>query len=264
MTVTAPEPIGTDVPTLRTARLVLRAPPMTDLPRFAAFLAAPRAVHIGGPVTDARIASRPRSTGPRAGRRPGLDVPVPRMTDPWLTPPDGLRAALVRDLSSLLPRVDTTRLTLRPYALTDFEAMAAFYTSPRTRFMGGPQPRDRVWQIFASDIGHWALRGFGIWAIDAGDGMIGHCGLHHPPPHADRKIAWSLFDGAGGRGYALEAATAAREWAQRSLPPARLVSYIDRDNAASIRLAERLGAVREADTAAHDPLSGVWLHPVAA
>ncbi|MCK0168054.1 GNAT family N-acetyltransferase [Jannaschia sp. S6380] len=39
-------------PTLRTARLTLRAPTVADSHTFAAFLATDRAAHLGGPVPD--------------------------------------------------------------------------------------------------------------------------------------------------------------------------------------------------------------------
>lgn len=44
-----------DIPTLRTRRLTLRAPVMEDLPAYAALMASPRAVHMGGPF-DMRAA----------------------------------------------------------------------------------------------------------------------------------------------------------------------------------------------------------------
>lgn len=44
-----------DIPTLRTERLLLRSPRIEDFPEYAAFLASPRAGHMGGPW-DARAA----------------------------------------------------------------------------------------------------------------------------------------------------------------------------------------------------------------
>ena len=40
------------IPTLETRRLILRAPRMTDMEPFAAFLGSDRAAFVGGPVTD--------------------------------------------------------------------------------------------------------------------------------------------------------------------------------------------------------------------
>lgn len=43
------------IPTLRTERLILRVPIMADFPAYAALLASPRSVHMGGPF-DTRAA----------------------------------------------------------------------------------------------------------------------------------------------------------------------------------------------------------------
>jgi RimJ/RimL family protein N-acetyltransferase len=43
------------IPTLKTERLILRAPVVADFPAYAALLASPRAVHMGGPF-DMRTA----------------------------------------------------------------------------------------------------------------------------------------------------------------------------------------------------------------
>ena len=48
-----------------------------------------------------------------------------------------------------------------------------------------------------------------------------------------------------GKGYALEAALAARKYAYANLKLKTLVSYIDPANEPSIRLAERMGAKYE-------------------
>jgi RimJ/RimL family protein N-acetyltransferase len=43
------------IPTLRTGRLILRAPVMEDFPAYARLMASPRAIHMGGPF-DTRAA----------------------------------------------------------------------------------------------------------------------------------------------------------------------------------------------------------------
>lgn len=44
------------------------------------------------------------------------------------------------------PIIVTERLRLRPHGIEDFEAYAAFYTTPRSRFVGGPLDRKHVWR----------------------------------------------------------------------------------------------------------------------
>ena len=72
--------------------------------------------------------------------------------------------------------------------------------------------------------------------------LVGEVALQHPPDYPETELGWLLFEGQEGKGYAREAAEAARRFALKVTSIASLVSYIDRDNQRSIRLAERLGA----------------------
>lgn len=98
-------------------------------------------------------------------------------------------------------------------------------------------------------VGHWQLRGFGVWAVEerASDALVGRVGLHFPEGWPDRELAWTLARPYWGRGYALEAARAALAHAFGPLGWHRVISLIDPDNHRSIRLAERLGERREGE-----------------
>ncbi len=162
----------------------------------------------------------------------------------------------------MIPILHTERLILRPYQRSDFDAYAAFYKSDRTAHIGGPLSEKAAWALFAADVGHWQLHGFGWWMIEHAGAAVGVCGLHHPPHQAEREIGWSLFDGSAGRGFAYEAATAALGWGWAYDPDSGIVSYIDRDNVPSIRLAEKLGAIRDdRHPPAHDALAVTYRHP---
>ena len=67
-----------------------------------------------------------------------------------------------------------------------------------------------------------------------------------PPTPSPRSAGWSCA-AAEGRGIAAEAARALRDWAYAAQGWTTLVSYIDPENARSIRLAERLGARLDPD-----------------
>lgn len=143
-----------------------------------------------------------------------------------------------------IPTVETERLTLRAPAERDFEAWAAFYRTDRTAFVGGRQGRNPVWRGLAAYLGHWALRGYGMWAVDerATGLFCGNVGPWCPEGWPEPEIGWTLMGEAEGRGIAFEAATAARAWAYGTLGWTTAISLIDPANARSIRLAERLGA----------------------
>ena len=167
-----------------------------------------------------------------------------------------------------IPSIETERLILRPLALGDFDALAAFYASDRARFIGGPATRQQAWGKFLSFLGTWALRGYGMFAIEekgsrAFVGRIGHQ-WHQAVPEVE--MAWSLIDGFEGRGYATEAGRAARDWAFRTHGIDASISLIAAENAPSLALARRLGCVREAQdfTYPDGHVVQVWRHPAQA
>lgn len=86
-----------------------------------------------------------------------------------------------------------------------------------------------------NSVGHWPISGMGGWAIDIIETAqaIGEVAVCQPPEYPETEIGWVLFEGFEKQGYALEAATAARN----SLCSASLVSYVDPENVASIQLA---------------------------
>jgi RimJ/RimL family protein N-acetyltransferase len=161
------------------------------------------------------------------------------------------------------PVIRTARLTLRPHRLSDWEPMAAFFESDAAKYVGGPYDRRRAWHGFASDVGSWSLLGFGPWGVDetATGAFVGQVGLNKPAYFPEREIGWIVFPAFQRRGYAHEAALAARAYAYRTLGWTTAVSYIDRDNAASIALARRLGCVEDPGAARWDPVDIVFRHP---
>ena len=144
-----------------------------------------------------------------------------------------------------IPTLRTERLTLRAPSLADFEPLAAFYAGPRAAFVGGPLTRERAWRVLAQEAGHWHLRGFGRWTVTetATGTPLGLVGLWHPEGFPERELGWDLFDGHEGRGYATEAARAARDHAYGALGWTTLISLVAEGNDASAAVARRLGAV---------------------
>ncbi len=163
-----------------------------------------------------------------------------------------------------VPTLDTERLRLRGPELRDFEAYCAFYASPRSSFVGGPQTPELAWRTLALEAGHWALRGFGRWTVEEkSSGLaVGTVGLWHPEGFPENELGWDLFDGATGKGYATEAGLAARTYAYDTLGWTTVVSMIANGNDASARVASRLGAAYDYDFT-HERYGAmqVWRHP---
>jgi RimJ/RimL family protein N-acetyltransferase len=161
-----------------------------------------------------------------------------------------------------IPTLTTHRLTLREPREVDFLAMLAFSESPRAEFVGRGTERKWVWRSHLANIGHWALRGYGFYSVDtkAGD-FIGRVGVIYHDGWDEPELAWHLFDGFEGHGYAHEAALAARADYHARITAHPPVSYIDVTNTRSEALALRLGATLEKtlnDEKGHDH---VYRHP---
>ena len=163
-----------------------------------------------------------------------------------------------------IPTVATDRLTLRPPREADFDAMLAFGQSPRSAFVGGPFGRWESWRSLLAGIGHWSLRGFGFWSVDLTETgqMVGRVGLGMHDGWPEPELGWHIYDGFEGKGYAFEAAIAARDHAFRVNGLGPLISLIDPNNLRSAALARRLGAVVERQIVFFDHPADVYRHPM--
>ena len=145
----------------------------------------------------------------------------------------------------MIPQLQTDRLLLRGLRQEDLDAYARFMADPEvTRYMvGDPLTRTDAWRSLAVMIGHWALRGYGMWAVERkSDGaFVGRVGLWNPEGWPGLEVGWTLGREFWGQGYATEAARAAMDFAFLTQGISRLLSVIDSRNRASQRVAERLG-----------------------
>lgn len=147
-----------------------------------------------------------------------------------------------------MKELETDRLLFRHWKLKDFDAYASYYADHElARFVGGPCDRYTAWRRMASELGHWTLRGFGLWALEekATGGLIGCAGLWCPEGWPELEVGYWLMPGARGKGYATEAALKSREYAYEVLYAKTLVSYIHPENGPSKRVVERIGASHE-------------------
>jgi RimJ/RimL family protein N-acetyltransferase len=161
-----------------------------------------------------------------------------------------------------IPTLATRRLTLREPREADFAAMLAFNDSPRAAFVGGGGDRQKVWRTHLANIGHWALRGHGFYSVETKSGdFIGRVGVIFHDGWDEPELAWHLYDGFEGFGYAHEAALAARADYHARISPRPPISYIDVGNTRSEALARRLGATRERTLDDHKGHHHVYRHP---
>ena len=145
-----------------------------------------------------------------------------------------------------IPVLETARLRLRRVAERDVDVLTAMFGDPcYMRFMGDSKLADRAaaWRAIAGALGHWAIRGYGFFAVEekATGRFIGWSGLLNPEGWPGIEIAWGIAPDRWGQGFATEAATAVRHYAADTLHLTRLISLIHPENVASIRVAKKIG-----------------------
>ena len=148
--------------------------------------------------------------------------------------------------------LETERLILRMWRAEDHEQYAKLFADPEVmRFLGGKTlgPAES-WRHLAFMIGHWHLLGYGLWAVEekSSGTLIGRIGFLNPVGWPGFELGWTLAREFWGKGYATEGARRALNYAFTELDRDHVISCIDPDNTASIRVAERLGEKVEGET----------------
>ncbi|MFD8812881.1 GNAT family N-acetyltransferase [Streptomyces sp. NPDC059627] len=154
------------------------------------------------------------------------------------------------------PRLETARLTLRPWTESDVEAHRML-VAERGDGMPSTEHNRRMIEEQRSAS---ALTGIALLAVvrrDAGD-FIGYCGLTVGRACADEpEIAYELFRRVHGQGYATEAAFAVLD-AATTTGRKRLWATVRPWNVPSFRVLEKLGFERD-HVSADDRDDLVWL-----
>ena len=135
----------------------------------------------------------------------------------------------------------------------DFEDYAAICADPEVmRYLadGRPLTRAEAWRQMAMILGHWQLRGYGIWAVEerASKKIIGRIGFFNPEGWPGFELGWTLGREYWGKGYASEGARRALHHAFTEMNRDHVISVIHLDNHGSIRVAERIGERLEGRT----------------
>lgn len=146
----------------------------------------------------------------------------------------------------------TERLLLRHLEPGDLDHLYALYRDPEIRryfpegVLSFEQTREEL-EWFMN--GHPDRPELGLWAtVDKESSrFIGRCGLlpWQIDGRAEVEVAYLIDKRYWGQGLATEAAAAIRDYAFGRLGLSRLVCLIDEENAASIRVAEKIGMTFE-------------------
>ena len=168
------------------------------------------------------------------------------------------------------PRIETERLVLRAFELRDLDYFVSFFgDAEASAHVGGPSNREDTWRRMLAGAALWSLTGIGMWAIArrSDDRAIGHGGLFdflresQPSIAGEVEMGWILAREAHGQGYAREACEAMLAWFEQNFGKQPVWALISPGNDPSMKLAEKLGFVRQPDGTYRDEAQTIWLRP---
>ena len=162
------------------------------------------------------------------------------------------------------PVLETERLRLRGWRKDDFRPYHALLQHPEVHRHFGPEPmgQEECWRRLVASVGSWQVNGFGTWAVERKSDLklIGNTGIFtawrelEPEFGEEPEMGWIFAQEVHGQGMAGEACNAVIGWIEANLDPTPVWAIIAPENAASLRLAERLGFERLHETDYHgDP-----------
>ncbi|MFL6691932.1 MAG: GNAT family N-acetyltransferase [Ramlibacter sp.] len=142
--------------------------------------------------------------------------------------------------------IRTERLTLLGWHLRHVDPFVRLHGDAATmQHFGSGHALDAVeaWLELAKLLGHWQLRGYGVWAVEEAEGgaWVGRAGLFHPPGWPRAELNWMIAPEQRGAGYATEAAAAALDFALGPLGLPEVISLVRPGNVPSLHVVRKLG-----------------------
>jgi len=146
----------------------------------------------------------------------------------------------------VIPTLQTERLILRAFKQEDTEGYHQCCADPEVmQYLGNGTTftLEETWRRIAFFLGHWQLRGYGMWAVESkASGMfLGRIGFHQPLNWPGLEIGWLIRKEDWGKGYATEGAKMLLDDGRKSLQLKEIISLIQPLNIPSIKVAEKIG-----------------------
>ncbi|MGY3605033.1 GNAT family N-acetyltransferase [Bradyrhizobium sp. Leo121] len=164
------------------------------------------------------------------------------------------------------PTIETPRLILRSWKASDIAPNTAMLADPETARFITPDHKAVTnettgWRNAAVIAGHWALYGFGMFAVEerSSGRYVGRVGPWYPAGWPGFEVGWGIAKDHRGKGYAVEAARAAIDWVFANLAVDRIIHCIDPVNAASQSVARRLGAKIDGQAELNGDTVDIWV-----
>lgn len=142
--------------------------------------------------------------------------------------------------------IETPRLLLRRMRMEDTDALAGVWCDAHAmRFYPSPLTRQQLEERVRINLQRYADPGHGLYTVllkSTGE-VMGDCGptVQEIPSGPEIEVGYHFLPRYWGRGYASEAAQAARDWAFVNRQCGRVISLIRPENTPSQAVARRNG-----------------------
>ena len=153
------------------------------------------------------------------------------------------------------PVIETDRLRLRLFQPQDLDELASMFSNPEVmRYVadGKPAGRDVAEKALTSVIDHWRRHGFGRWAAEDKETrqFVGFGGLRSL--FGMPEVVYHFAPAHWGKGLATELARASLRYGFEEHRFEKIVAIAKPENAASIRVMEKVGMHYEMNTTYYD------------
>ena len=164
------------------------------------------------------------------------------------------------------PVIETERLVLRTWRSADIAPNTAMLSDADTARFITPDRKPVTdalvgWRNAAIMAGHWALYGAGMFVVEekSSGQFAGRVGPWFPPTWPGFEVGWGIAKEFRGKGYAVEAARAAIDWAFATFDLDQVIHSIDPANLASQGVARRLGADKRGQAELFGHVVDLWV-----
>lgn len=150
--------------------------------------------------------------------------------------------------TSIIPLIETTRIVLRPFELSDLSALKAILGEPGIfRYFPNQAswPEEKVQKYIVHHQIHWREHGYGHWAMTLRETgrVIGWNGLEYLPDTNETEIGYVVSTAYWGRGFATEAGQAIINFGLNTARLEEIIGLTHPENVASQRVLEKCGLV---------------------
>lgn len=148
----------------------------------------------------------------------------------------------------MIPTLETERLILRAFKEEDTEGYHQCCSDPEVmQYLGNgvTLSLEETWRRIAFFLGHWHLRGYGMWDVESkADGVfLGRIGFHQPLNWPGLEIGWLIRKEDWDKGYATEGAQMILDYGRDVLKLRNIISIVQPLNIPSLKVSEKIGGL---------------------